>query len=156
MSWRDNKSLYLLAYEQALREKEGDLATIPLEFEYLRWKNWCEMLIGGDDIGYDVITLGMCFSMFVYFCAYFRFALISRNLTAQWMESHRGIEAGIEIPETSLPALLPFPALPPVCLDCLLAGYLSFKSEDEILWCMKPLPELLHFVRGVNKTNFSL
>ena len=47
------------------------------------------MLIGGDDIGYDVIALGMCFSMFVYFCAYFHFVLISGNLTAQLMESHR-------------------------------------------------------------------
>ena len=34
------------------------------------------MLIGGDDISNDVITLGMCFSMFVYICARFRFALI--------------------------------------------------------------------------------
>ena len=89
MSWRDNKSLYLLACEQALREKEGELATTSLEFEYLHWKSWCETLIGGDDIGYDVITLGMCFSVFVYFCAYFRFALISGNVTAQSTESHR-------------------------------------------------------------------
>ena len=29
-----------------------------------------------DDISNDVITLGMCFSMFVYICARFRFALI--------------------------------------------------------------------------------
>ena len=47
------------------------------------------MLIGGDDIGNDVMTLGMCFSLFVYFCAYFCFALISGNLTAQSMDSHR-------------------------------------------------------------------
>ena len=38
------------------------------------------MPIGGDDISNDVITLGTCFSMFVYS---FRFALIGRNLTAQ-------------------------------------------------------------------------
>ena len=36
-----------------------------LEFEYLHQKSLCEMLIGGDDISNDVITLGMCFSMFV-------------------------------------------------------------------------------------------
>ena len=36
-----------------------------LEFEYLHRKSLCEMLIGGDDISNDVITLGMCFSMFV-------------------------------------------------------------------------------------------
>ena len=155
MSWRDNKSLYLLACEQAPREK-GELATIPLEFEHLCWKSWCEMLIGGDDISYDVITLGMCFSMFVYFCAYFCFALISRNLTAQSMEGHRGIEAGIEIPRLSCQLSFLFQPCRQCALDCLLAGYLSFKSEDEILWCMKPPPELLHFVWGVNKTNFSL
>ena len=46
------------------------------------------MLIGGDDISNDVITLGMCFSMFVYIRARFRFALIGGNLTAQLMGSH--------------------------------------------------------------------
>ena len=35
------------------------------------------MSIGGGDIGNDVITLGSCFSMFVYIRARFRFALIS-------------------------------------------------------------------------------
>ena len=60
-----------LAGKQALRgaltagrEKEGELATTSLEFEYLHRKSPCEMLIGGDDSN-DVITLGTCFSMFV-------------------------------------------------------------------------------------------
>jgi len=39
-------------------EKESELATTSLEFEYLHWKSQCEMLIGGDDISNDVITLG--------------------------------------------------------------------------------------------------
>ena len=46
-----------ITYEQTLRgpltagrEKEGDLATAPLEFEYLHRKSRCEILIGGDDI----------------------------------------------------------------------------------------------------------
>ena len=69
-------------------EKEGELATTSLEFECLRPKSQCGMLIGGDDISNDVITLGMCFSMFVYICAHFCFALIGRNLTAQLMGSH--------------------------------------------------------------------
>ena len=79
-----------LAWEQALRgalavgrEKEGELATTSLEFEYLHRKSRCEMLIGGDDISNDVITLGTCFSMFVYIRARFRFALIGGSLTAQ-------------------------------------------------------------------------
>ena len=65
------------------REKEGELATTSLEFEYLHRKSRCEMLIGGDDISNDVITLGTCFSMFVYIRARFRFTLIGGNLTAQ-------------------------------------------------------------------------
>ena len=40
------------------------------------------MLIGGGDISNDVITLGVCFSMFVYTPACFCFALIGGNLTA--------------------------------------------------------------------------
>ena len=50
------------------------------------------MLIGGDDISNDVITLGTRLSMFVYTGARFRFALIGRNLTAQSTGSHRELE----------------------------------------------------------------
>ena len=57
------------------------------------------MLIGGDDFSNDVITLGTCFSMFVYIRARFRIALIGKNLTAQSTGSHRGIGGGIKIPE---------------------------------------------------------
>ena len=49
------------------------------------------MLVGGDDISNGVITLGMCFLMFVYIRARFRFALIGENLTAQSKRSHKGI-----------------------------------------------------------------
>ena len=76
-----------IAYKQALqgtlatrREKEGGLATTSLEFEYLLWKSQCEMLIDGDDISNDVITLGTCFSVFVHIPARFRFVLIGGNL----------------------------------------------------------------------------
>ena len=107
-----------LACEQALlgalaagREKEGKLATTSLEFEYLHRKSRCEMLIGRDDVGNDVITHGTCFSMFVYICARFHFTLISVNLAAQFTGSQGGIG---EIPETQLQALLPFPVPPPV------------------------------------------
>ena len=71
------------------------------------------MLIGGDDNSNDVITLGTCFSMLVYICARFRFALIDGNLMAQSPGSHRGIGDGIPITETQLRAFLPFPAPPP-------------------------------------------
>ena len=82
--------------------KEGELATSSLEFEYLHRKTRCEMPIGGGGIGNDVITLGSCFSMFVYIRARFRFALISGNLTPQSTGSHRGIGGAIQIPETQL------------------------------------------------------
>ena len=58
------------------------------------------LLIGGDDHSNGVITLGMCFLMFVYIRARFRFALIGENLIAQSTRSHRGIGGGIQIPET--------------------------------------------------------
>ena len=58
------------------------------------------MLIGGDDISNDVITLDNCFSLFVYIRARFRFPLIGGNLTAQSTVSHRGIAGGIQNSET--------------------------------------------------------
>ena len=81
------------------QEKEGGLATTSLEFEFLHQKSQCKMLIGGDDISNDIITLGTCFSMFVYICTRFCFVLISGNQTALSTGSHRGIGGGIHIPE---------------------------------------------------------
>ena len=57
------------------------------------------MLIGGDDISNVVITLGTCFSIFVYIRACFRFVLIIGKLTAQSIGKDRGIGGGIKIPE---------------------------------------------------------
>ena len=90
--------------------KEGKLATTSLKFEYLLRKGRCEMLIGGDDNSNDVITVGTCFSMFVYIRARFCFVLIGGNLTAQSTGSHRGIGGGIQIPETQLQVYFLFPA----------------------------------------------
>ena len=40
-----------------------------LDFEYLRQKSRCEMLIGRDDISNDRITLGACYLCFsMIFC----------------------------------------------------------------------------------------
>ena len=97
----------------ARREKEGELATTSLEFEHLHQKSRGEMLIGGDDISNDVITLGTCFSMLVYIRARFCFALIHKNPTAQSTGNHRGIGGGIQISEKYLQALLHFRAPPP-------------------------------------------
>ena len=78
-------------------KRKEKFATASLEFEYLHRKSRCEMLIGGDDVSNDVITLDNCFSMFVYVRARFRFPLIGGNLTTG---SHRGIAGGIQISET--------------------------------------------------------
>ena len=80
-------SIIELTCEQALR---GALAT---------GREKEEMLIGGDDISNDVITLVTCFSMFIHIRARFRCELIGGNLTAQLTGSHRGIGGGIQIPE---------------------------------------------------------
>ena len=56
------------------------------------------MLIDGDDISNEVITIGTCFSMFFYIRARFHFELIGGNLTAESTGRHREIEGGIQIP----------------------------------------------------------
>ena len=53
------------------------------------------MLIGGDDISNDVLTLGTRFSVLVYIRARLHFALIGGNLTVQSTGSHTGIGGGI-------------------------------------------------------------
>ena len=83
-----------LACEQALRgalvagrEKERELATTSLEFEYLHRKSRCEMLIGGDDISGDVITLGVCFHVFSNACSHSP----SFPLRADWRKSDSSV-----------------------------------------------------------------
>ena len=84
------------------------------ELEYLHRKSRCKMVIAGDDITNDIITLR----------ARFRFAMIEGNLTAQSMGSPRGIGGGIQILETYCSCKLSF--LFPPCRsgapESLLAG----------------------------------
>ena len=68
------------------------------ELEYLHRKSRCKMVIAGDDITNDIITLR----------ARFRFAMIEGNLTAQSMGSPRGIGGGIQILETYCSCKLSF------------------------------------------------
>ena len=104
-------------------EKEGELATTSLEFEYLHRKSRCEMLIGGHVISNDVITLASCFSMFR---ARFRFALIGGNLAAQSTGNHRGeLEVEFEFQRLSCKLFFLFPSPPPERPESLLAGYRS-------------------------------
>ena len=76
----------------SLRESSPELATSSLEFEYLHRKSRCEMLIGRDDISYDVITLGTCFQRL------FKFAFVSasRWLTEIWQLNRRGATGELE------------------------------------------------------------
>ena len=69
-----------------------------------------------------LLPLPRVFSMFVYVRARFRFTLIGGNLTAQSTGSHRRIGGGIQIAETKLQALLPFPAPLESAPESLLTG----------------------------------
>ena len=96
------------------REKEGELATTILGFEYLRRQSQCEMLISGDGISYDVFTLGACFQVFFNVCLHSR----SFPLHADWRKSDssvdRGIGGEIQIPKGDVVPSSPFfPAPPP-------------------------------------------
>ena len=83
--------LIIIACDPALRcslaagrEKEGEVATTSLEFEYLHGKSRWEMLIGGYDINNDVITLGPLL-MFVYIFLLFL-------LFADWGKSDSSVD----------------------------------------------------------------
>ena len=77
-------------------------------------------MIGGDNISNDVITIGTCFSMFVYILARFRLASDSQKSDISVDGEPRKNWSGIQIPEQ---ALLPFPAPPPERPESLLVGY---------------------------------
>ena len=75
-----------VACEQALRgnlavgrEKEGELATTFLEFEYLHQKSQCEMLIGRDDFSND-----MFFNVCLHSCSF--------PLRAYWQKSDSSVD----------------------------------------------------------------
>ena len=74
------------------REKERELATTSLYFEYLHRKRRCEMLIGGDDISYDVIT-----PWHVFFHSTFALVSASRWLAKIWQLSRRRATGELEV-----------------------------------------------------------
>ena len=78
--------------------------------------NICIEKVDAKEMLIDEMTLVMTSLPLAYvFQCLFTFVLIDRNLTAQLTGSHKGIGGGIQIPETYLPALLPFPTPPPEC-----------------------------------------
>ena len=81
------------------------------------------MLIGGDDISNDVITLGLCFSMFVYFSACFHFALIGENQRASRLEAAGELEVEVKFQRCSCKLYFLFPPCHQSDLESLLTGY---------------------------------
>ena len=86
------------------------------------------MLIGGDDISNDVITLGTCFSVLVYIRARLRLALIGGNLTAQSTGSHRELEVEFKFQRRSCKLFFLFPPRRQSTPESLLAGYKTVTS----------------------------
>ena len=67
------------------RSVDGAGKGIKDSFELRLWnmknirKCRCEMLVGGDDISNDIITLGTCFSICFFFLFFFTLALVSAS-----------------------------------------------------------------------------
>ena len=85
-------------------EKEEELVTTFLEFEYLHRKSRCEMLIDEDDISNDLSRIGL---------DRFRFTLIARNSNSSVDGEPQGIERRNSNSRDVVATLLPFPAPPP-------------------------------------------
>ena len=75
-----------------------------------------------DDISNDIITLGMCFSMFVYICAYFCFALIGGNFDNSVDGETRELEVEFKFQRCSCKLSFLFPPHCQSALESLLSG----------------------------------
>ena len=100
------------------------------------------MLIGRDDFSNDVITLGTCFSMFVYIRARFRFALIGRNLTAQSTGSLGGLEVELKFQRCSCKLSFLFPLRRQSVPQRLFAGYVTAQHVYFVYKRLYPLRNL--------------
>ena len=118
-------SIAALACEQALRraasagrEKEEELATTSLEFEYLHRKSRCEMQIGGHDIRSDVTSV---------FHVFLNVSLHSRWLAEICQLSRLGatgeLEAAFNFQRRSCKLSFIFPSRRRNAPESLLAGY---------------------------------
>ena len=81
------------------------------------------MLIGRDDISNDVITLGTCFSIFVYIRALFRLALIGGNRTTQSTGAAAELEVEFKFQKRTLRLSFLFPSRRQSVPESLLAAY---------------------------------
>ena len=122
------------ACEQALQrgalavgwEKERELATTSLEFEYLHRKNGCEMLVGGDDIRNDVSSI---FHMVFNVCLHSHLF----PLCADWWKSDSSVDvvpqgnfeqnsSSRDMVASSLSFSCPAPRVPQSAPESLLTG----------------------------------
>ena len=87
---------------------------ISICIENVEAKSWlAEMTLAMTSLPLARVFRYVFFLFFVYISARFRFALIGGNWTGRLTGSHRGIGGGIQLRETYLQALLPFPTPPP-------------------------------------------
>ena len=70
------------------------LVCLPTPFENYFIIHLYYFIIESNHVFLFFLTLGTCFSMFVYICARFRFVLIGGNLTAKSTLSYGGIGRG--------------------------------------------------------------
>ena len=103
-------------------EKEGELATTSLEFEYLHWKSRCAMLIGRDDISNDIITLGTFISMFVYNRDSFYFSWFAEIEQLNQQEAKGELEVEFKFQRRSCKLFFLFLPHRQSALESLLAG----------------------------------
>ena len=118
---RIRQLIWCITCKQAVRgalavgqEKEGELAITSLEFEYLHRKIDAKCWLAEMTLVMMSLPLA-CVFQYLFTFALFPLRTDRRSdwLTAQLTWSHRGIEGGIQIPETWWQALLPFSTQPP-------------------------------------------
>ena len=140
---RIHQFIWCITCKQALpgalavgQEKEGELAITSLEFEYLHRKSQCKMLIGRDDISNDVVTFGICLSIFVYMHS-FHFALTGTQI--DWQLSWRGateeLKVEFKFQRCSCKLSFLFPRNHHSALESLIAGYLMYHDWSDLRSC---------------------
>ena len=132
------------------RDKEGELATTSLGFDYLHRKSRCVMLIGGDDIRNEALPLARVFQ-----CLF--------PLRADWRRSdssvdgesgnHKGIGGGIDGGNSNSRGVVassrPFPAPPPERNRAWLHVHVAWSAHCQILLRF----QLFHILQESNQWN---
>ena len=91
---------------------------------------WCEILIGGDDISNDVITLAPFFLKFVYFCACFSTLLEIWQLSRQEASGELEVEI-FKFQRHSCKLDFPFSPYHQSTLESLLTAIVSISQHND-------------------------